>query len=327
MVTRRRIVLAFGASAFTEPFASFAQRLPTPPPHVTYLSQGSEASRGAFLTAFRDALRELGWIDGENVVIDVRWAPPGELPRVAAAAASRNPAAMVGTCIPSTRAAKNASATIPVVMSVNGDPVEAGLVVSLARPGANVTGTWTLFEQLVPKWVELIRTVAPTARIVAVLVNPDSFDDEFWWTRAEEAARRVRVSVMRSEAATASGIEDALSSAIKRHAEAMIVMVEALFLNSIPRIVTLANAHRLPAIYGFREYAEAGGLMSYGLSFRNYYKDVASYVDKVLRGAKPADLPVEQPSKLELTLNLQTAKALGITIQQSLLARADEVIQ
>ena len=327
MVTRRRIVAVLGVSAVAAPLGSFAQRLPTPVPHVTYLSQGSEVSRGAFLAAFREALRELGWIDGENVVIDVRWAAPGDLPRVAAAAVSRNPAAMVGTCIPSTRAAKNASATIPVVMSVNGDPVEAGLVASLARPGANVTGTWTLFEQLVPKWLELITMVTPGARTVAVLVNPDSFDDEYWWTRAEEAARRVRVNVVRAEAATVAGVKEAVTSAVKRRADAMVVMAEAFFLNHIPRVVTLANAHRLPAVYGFREYAEAGGLMSYGLSFRSYYRNVARYLDKVLRGAKPADLPVEQPTKLELTLNLETANALGIAIPQLLLVRADEVIR
>ncbi|HSC00994.1 MAG TPA: ABC transporter substrate-binding protein [Burkholderiaceae bacterium] len=298
-----------------------------PIPHVSYLSQGSEANRGAFLAAFRDALRELGWVDGKNVVIDVYFAAPYELPSVAAAAARRGPAAMVGTCIPSTRAAKNASATIPVVMSVNGDPVEAGLVASLARPGANVTGTWTLFEQLVPKWLELITTVAPAARTVAVLVNPDSIEKEYWWARAEEAARQVRVHVVRAEAATAADVVDALAMAVERGADAMVVMVEALFLNQIARTVTLANLRRLPAIYGFREYAEAGGLMSYGLSYRNYYKNVARYVDKVLRGVKPADLPVEQPTQLELVINLKTAKALGITIPQSLLLRADGVIQ
>src|SRR5512144_1734752 len=181
MVTRRRIVVALGAGAFTAPLAPLAQKEPTPVPHIVYLSQGSEASRGALLAAFRDGLRELGWIDQENIMIDVHWAPPYEFSQIAASLVKRNPAAIVGTCIPSTRAAKNATATIPVVMSVNGDPVESGLVASLARPGANVTGRSTLFEALLPKWLEFITTIAPDAHTIAILVNPASVDDDYWW--------------------------------------------------------------------------------------------------------------------------------------------------
>jgi putative ABC transport system substrate-binding protein len=275
MVTRRRVVLALGAGAFAAPLAPFAQRQASPIPHIVYLSQGSEASRGVLLAAFRDGLREVGWVDGENVIVDVHWAPPYEFSQVAASAVKRKPAAIVGTCIPSTRAAKNATATIPVIMSVNGDPVEAGLVASLARPGANVTGTWTLFEELVPKWLELMTTVVPAVRTIAVLVNPESLDDEYWWARGEEAAKRMGVNVVRAEARTVAGLEQAISIAIKRQAGALVVMVDGFFLSQVQRIVTLASVHRLPGIYGFREYAEAGGLMSYGLSYRDYYKNVA----------------------------------------------------
>ena len=327
MITRRRVVLAFGASTLTAPLASFAQNPPAKIPHIGYLSQGSEANRGAFLGAFRDGLRELGWIDGKNIIIDVHWSPAYEFPQVAASLVKQNPAVIVGTCIPSTRAAKNATTTIPVVMSVNGDPVESGLVASLARPGANVTGTTTLFEELVPKWLEIITTAVPKARTVAVMANPEAVGDEYWWTQIQQAAKRFRVNVVRAEATTPAGLERAFASMKKQRAGAFVMMVDAFFLNEIQRIVTLASVYKLPGIYGFREYAEAGGLMSYGLSFRDYYRNVARYVDKVLRGTKPANLPVEQPTRIELTVNLAAAKGLGLKIPDALLVRADKVLE
>jgi putative ABC transport system substrate-binding protein len=319
--------LALGASALTAPCALVAQPNVSKLPHVVYLSQGSDATRGAFLGAFRDGLREFGWIDGKNMVIDVRWAPPYEFPEIAASLVKRNPAAIVGTCIPSTRAAKNATTTIPVVMSVNGDPVESGLVASLARPGANVTGTSTLFEELIPKWIEIITTTVPSARTIAVMANPESLTDEYWWAQVQQAAERIRVSVVRAEARTPTGLDQAFASMNKQRAGAFVMMVDAYFLNEVQRIVMLANKYKLPGVYGFREYAEAGGLISYGLSYRAYYRGVARYVDKVLRGTKPADLPVEQPTKIELVINLASAKNLGLTIPAQMLARADKLIE
>jgi putative ABC transport system substrate-binding protein len=296
-------------------------------PHVAYLSQGSEADRGVFLSAFKEGLREFGWIDGKNIVIDVHWAPAYQFPQLAASLVKGNPAAIVGTCIPSTRAAKNATATIPVVMSVNGDPVESGLVASLARPGANVTGTSTLFEELIPKWFEIVTTAIPNIRTVAVMANPESVGDEYWYAQAQEAAERVHLTVVRAEAHTPAGFDREFGSMKKQHVDAFVLMVDAYFLNEMQRIIALADKYKIPGIYGFREYVEAGGLVSYGLSYRDYYKGVARYVDKVLRGTKPADLPVEQPAKIALAINLRTAKALGLAIPQSLLLRADDVIQ
>jgi putative ABC transport system substrate-binding protein len=325
MVTRRRVILALGGSALAAPCASIAQQSRIP--RVDYLSQGSEADRGVFLRAFKEGLRELGWIDGKNIVVDVHWSPAYEFPQLAAALVKRNPAAIVGTCIPSTRAAKRATTTIPVVMSVNGNPVEAGLVASLARPGANVTGMSTLFEELIPKWFEIIATIDPNIRTVAVVANPESADDEYWWTQAQQAAERTRLNVIRSEAHTPADLDREFRSMKKRRIEGFVLMVDAYFLNEMQRIISLANETNLSGVYGFREYVEAGGLISYGLSYRDYYKGVAHYVDKVLRGAKPADLPVEQPTKIELAINLASAKVLGLTIPQSLLLRADEVIQ
>jgi putative ABC transport system substrate-binding protein len=327
MVTRRRVFLALGASALTTPCALLAQQHISKIPRIDYLSQGSEADRGVFLGAFRDGLREFGWIDGKNIIIDVHWAPPYEFPQIAASLVKRNPAAIVGTCIPSTRAAKNATATIPVVMSVNGDPVESGLVASLARPGANVTGTSTLFEELIPKWLEIITTTVPNTRTVAVMANPESVSDEYWWAQVQQAAERIRVNVVRAEAHTPAGLDRAFASMNKQRASAYVLMVDAYFLNEVQRIVMLANEYKLPGVYGFREYAEAGGLISYGLSYRDYFKGVARYVDKVLRGIKPADLPVEQPTKFELVINLASAKNLGVTIPGQILVRADKVIE
>ena len=327
MVTRRRVFLALGASALTTPCALLAQQYVSKIPRIDYLSQGSAADRGVFLGAFRDGLREFGWIDGKNVIIDVHWALPYEFPQIAASLVKRNPAAIVGTCIPSTRAAKNATATIPVVMSVNGDPVESGLVASLARPGANVTGTSTLFEELIPKWLEIITTTVPNARTVAVMANQESVGDEYWWAQVQQAAERIRVNVVRAEAHTQAGLDRAFASMNKQRAGAFVLMIDAYFLNEMQRIVMLANEYKLPGVYGFREYAEAGGLISYGLSYRDYFKGVARYVDKVLRGTKPADLPVEQPTKFELVINLASAGNLGVTIPAQILVRADKVIE
>ena len=327
MNNRRRLLAALGATALTTPLSAFAQKQASKIPHIGYLSQGSEANRGAFLGAFRDGLRDLGWIDGKNIVIDVHWSPAYEFPQVAASLVKQDPAVIIGTCIPSTRAAKNATSTIPVVMSVNGDPVDAGLVASLARPGANVTGTSTLFEELVPKWLEIITTAVPKARTVAIMANPDSIGEEYWWTQVQQAAKLVRVNVMRAQASTPAELEHAFSTLKKKHVGAFVMMTDAYWVGQVQRIVTLANVHALPGIYGFREFTEAGGLMSYGLSFREYYRNVARYVDKVLRGTKPAALPVEQPTRIEFVINLGSAKNLGMTIPQALLVRADRLIE
>ena len=326
MNRRRRLLIALGAGALATSHLVLAQTKSPKIPHIGYLSQGSEASRGAFLSAFRDGLRDLGWIDGKNIVIDVHWSPAAGFPQIAASLVKRNPDLIIGTCVPSTRAAKNATSTIPVVMSINGDPVETGLVSSLAHPGANVTGASTLFEQLVPKWLEIITTAVPRAQSIAVIANPASITDEYWWTQIESAAKAMRVKLVRAEATTSAGLESTFETMKKQRAGAFVMMVDAFFLNEIQRIVTLASVYKLPGIYGFREYAEAGGLMSYGLSYRDYYKGVARYVDKVLKGAKPASLPVEQPTKIELVINKSTAKALGVSLPEQLMVRADKVI-
>ena len=322
MNTRRRILIALGASAFAAPLAGLAQQRTAKIPHVGYLSLGTAASNGAFLDAFKNALRELGYVEGRNIAIDVTWAGKAayEFPQLAATLVKTNPSAIVTTCVPSTHAAKQ------VVMSIDGDPVERGLVASLARPGANITGTLTLFQELIPKWLELINIAVPKAHTIGVLANAGE-DGAYYWDAFEDAARKVRVKVFLARANSPAAMERAFAEMKKRRAGAVIVMVDPLLAGQVQRIVTLANVHKLPGLYGFREFTEAGGLMSYGLSYKDYYKEVARYVDKVLKGIKPADLPVEQPTKIELAINKSTAQALGVSLPEQLMARADKVIE
>jgi putative ABC transport system substrate-binding protein len=312
------------AVALTLPHPGNADQASTIP-HVGYLSVGSQASNLAFLGALKDGLRELGYVEGRNIAIDVRWAgnSPSDFPQLAATLVRATPDAIVTTCIPSTHAAKDATTTIPIVMSVDGDPVAAGLVSSLARPGGNVTGTSTLFEELMPKWLELLTAAVPKARVVSALVNPENVTNPYFWAKLQQAAQRFGVKVVRVQAKTPEGLDRAFATMKKQRVDAFVVMIDALLASQAEHIVALADRYRLPGIYGYREFAEAGGLMSYGLSYRDYFKGVSRYVDKVLKGTRPEDLPVEQPRKIEFVINLATAKKLGVKIPQELLMRAD----
>ncbi len=321
----RRRLLALAAVALASPLAR-SQRSAVP--HVGYLSVGTIATNEGFLVAFRDGLRELGYVDGRNVIIDVRWVgnEAFTFPEVAATLVKDKPSAIVTTCIPSTRAAKQATRTIPVVMSVDGDPVSAGLVTSLSHPGANVTGTSTLFEELIPKWLQLIRAAVPMSRSIAVLRNPENLVDPYFWARFVQASSTTGATILPFEARAPADLAGAFEAMRKQGADALIVMTEAFLASQERRIVPLAAMHRLPAIYGFSEFAEAGGLMSYGLSYRDYFRGVARYVDAVLKGAKPADMPIEQPTKIELVVNAGTARRLDLAMPAGLLARADRVL-
>jgi putative tryptophan/tyrosine transport system substrate-binding protein len=329
MNRRRQFLIALGAGAVAASRPALAQPKTPSIPHVGYLSLGSMASNGAFLDAFKDALRELGYVEGRNIAIDVTWAGKAayEFPNLAATLVKTNPAAIVTTCVPSTKAAKSATHSIPVVMSVDGDPVASGLVASLARPGANITGTSTLFEELIPKHLEFLKLAVPKVRNIAVLVNPEGLTTPYFLNKFGDAARQIGIKLVSAEARVPADFEPAFAHMKKQHADAFVVLTEAFMAAQLQRIVTLANVYKLPGIYGFREFAEAGGLMSYGLSYRDYYKGVAQYVDKVLKGAKPADLPVEQPTKIEFVINQSTARALGINLPAQLLVRADRVIK
>jgi putative ABC transport system substrate-binding protein len=319
-------MLILAGAALTVPYSSPAQRRTVP--RIGYLSVGTGRTNEAFLSALKDGLRELGYVDGRDIVIDVRWVGNRAytFPDIAATLVEERPNALVTTCIPSTRAAKQATSTIPIVMSVDGDPVSAGLVASLARPGANVTGTATLFEQLISKWLELILATVPASREIAVLRNPENLVDTYFWAKFVEAAKERGTRIVPFEARLPEDLIGAFAAMRTRGADALIVMTEAFLAGQVQIILPLAAQQRLPAIYGYREFTEAGGLMSYGLSYRDYYRGVARYVDAVLKGAKPADLPVEQPTKIELVINMKTAQTLGIAVPPALLARADRVL-
>ena len=326
MTTRRQALQACAAAfaAGALPRARGAGK----PWRIGYLATGTPESNQAFLQSFRDALASRGYVDGRDFVLVPRYAGDnaGLFPALAASLVQDRSDMLIGTCIPSTRAAKNATGTLPVVMSVDGDPVAAGLVASLARPGANVTGTSTAFESLIQKWVELLRLAVPAARRFALLGNPDNVADAYVSARFDAAAEVVGVAPLHAVSRAKADIPQAFAELAQRRADGLVVMTESFLAGQEAIIVPLAARYGLPAIYGFREFVEAGGLMSYGISYRDYFRVLARYVDEVIRGRKPAELPIEQPNKIELTLNRRTARALSLALPRELVARADRVV-
>jgi putative tryptophan/tyrosine transport system substrate-binding protein len=282
--------------------------------------------------AFRQGLRDLGYVEGRNLVIEYRDAEGKfeRLPALAAELVVLKIDVIVTSETPAALAAKQATRTIPIVFSFAVDPVTSGLVASLARPGRNVTGLATLVPELVGKRLEQLTQAVPGVSRVAVLWQPGSQVERTETDvlkRAEVAARTVGVRLQFVEARGPENFDRAFSDMTGARAGALTVLGSAMLFNERRRLVDLAAKNRLPAVYGLREYVDAGGLMAYGPSIPDLYRRAATYVDKILKGAKPADLPVEQPTKFELVINLKTAKALGLTIPPSLLGRADEVIQ
>ena len=325
-VTRRRVLLMSLAGAVARPLAAHAQqarRLPT----IGLMGSGTAAAQKPWTAAFVQRLHELGWSEGRTVAIEYRWAE-GRSERFAEIAAEfvrLKVDVIVTHNTPPTVAAKKATTEIPVVFATAGDPVGSGIVTSLARPGGNVTGLSSQAPDAAGKRLELLREIIPGLRRVAVLAdvgNPYALVDA---AEVEKAARPLGLDVMRSEMRVAEEIEPAIE-ALKGRVQALyVIAVPLLFVNRV-RLNRLALAARLPTSHAVREYVEAGGLMSYGPHWPGMWSRAANVVDKVLRGTKPADIPIEQPSTFDLAINLQTAKALGLTIPPSLLARADHVI-
>jgi ABC-type uncharacterized transport system substrate-binding protein len=277
--------------------------------------------------AFRQGLRELGYIEGQNIVIEHR-SPEWKyerLPGLAADLVRLKVDVIVAASPAATKAAKQATSTIPIVFTVSGDPVAEGFVASLARPGGNITGLATISPDLVGKQLEMLKGVAPMVSRVAVLQNPNTHRGVL--RQAEGSARGLGVQLQILDARTPSEIDTAFATMSSRRVDGILVLRDAVFRAQRTQITTLAAKNRLPAVYGLREEAEAGGLIAYGASVPQLYRRAAAYVDKILKGAKPADLPIEQPTTFELVINLKTAKALGLTIPPSLLQRADQVIE
>ncbi len=277
--------------------------------------------------AFREGLRDLGYVDGKNIVVMPRWADtPQRLSDLAAEVVRNNVDAIVTQGTPAAQAAKRATSTIPIVMASSGDPVAVGLVASLARPGGNVTGNTILAPDLNGKRLELITELVPGISRIAVLSNPTNPITAVDIKAAEAAARSLRVSLQVLEVRDRHDFDRAFKVAIESRAGALLVFADPFVLANRTRIATLAVESRLPAVFGISGFAEAGGLADYGPDLEAMFRRAAAYIDKILKGAKPADLPEEQPTRLELVINTATAKRLGLQIPQSILLRADRVI-
>jgi ABC-type uncharacterized transport system substrate-binding protein len=327
VTTRRRFLGTLAGGLLAAPLAAEAQ----PAGKVTrigVLETTSPALNAANLDAFRRGLRELGYVEGHNFTIEYRTADgrPERFPGLAAELVRLKVDVILTRGTPAVMAAKNATGTIPVVMAASADPVLSGVVSSLARPGGNVTGLSADVVEVSGKRLELIREVAPGVSRVAALFNMSNPNDALQWKEMESAAPSLRLQLQLLDVRKPGDFAGAFDAAVKARAGALVVGIDALTWANHRSIVDLAAKRRLPAMYAGREFVDAGGLIAYGVSYPHLYHRAATYVDKILKGAKPADLPVEQPTKFELVINLKTARALGLTIPPSLLQRADEVI-
>jgi putative tryptophan/tyrosine transport system substrate-binding protein len=327
-MTRVVSIVVLVVALLAAPLAAGAQ-LPPKVSQIGLLWFGSRVSESSSVEAFMAGLRELGYVEGQNVVLQSRFAE-GNPERLATAAAEL---VRLGVDVLVTygdvgvRAAKQATGTIPIVVALTGDLVAAGHAASLARPGGNVTGQVDTSPELSAKRVELLRASAPTISRVAVLWNPSNRVKVLDFQMTQVAAQTLGVPLQSVEVRQPDDIGPAVSAAVRERAGALLVLSDALTNAQRVRIVELANQNRLPTMYFSREWVAAGGLMAYGPNWRDMYRHAATYVDKILRGTKPGDLPIEQPTTFEFVINLKTAKALGLTIPPAVLARADEVIE
>jgi putative tryptophan/tyrosine transport system substrate-binding protein len=303
----------------------------TAKPHrIGYLSSASAAANRHLIDAFRQGLAEHGWTDGKNVVIEYRFADGrhDRLPELVAELIGLNVNVIAAGPTPPALAAKSATRTIPIVMTAVGDPVRLGLVASLARPGGNVTGvSFDVGLEVFAKGLELFRECVPKLRRVAVLANPTNPAQAVAMADVTAAARSLGLPLRVVETAGPDAFDAAFASIANDRVDGLLILIEPLFLVHRARLADLARHYRLPTMYAVRESVEAGGLMSYGPSLIDSYRRAAVFTDKILRGAKPSDLPVEQPTRFELVLSQKTAKALGVTIPRALLLRADHVIE
>jgi putative ABC transport system substrate-binding protein len=323
---RREFIALGGGAVVGWPLAALGQQKATPV--IGYLSFASPGPFAPLLAALRQGLSETDYVAGQNVAIEYRWAE-GRYDRLSALAAGlidRKVDVIAASGPPSALAAKSATSTIPIVFS-SGDPVGEGLVASLARPGGNLTGVSLFTAELMPKRLELLSELVPQAGVIALLVNPNNPNTEPMIRDLQEAARAKAVQLPVLQAGSESEIDTAFVSLVELHVGGLVVGTDPFFNSRREQLVALAERYAVPAIYEWREFAAVGGLISYGSSLTAAYRLVGIYVGKILKGAKPADLPVQQPTTFELVVNLKTANALGLTIPPSILARADEVIE
>ena len=322
---RRELMLMLGG-AMTAPGALLAQQKAMPV--IGFLGSTSLDPNAPFTAAFRQGLSEAGYVEGQNVTIEYRWAEGhyDRLPALAAELVGRKVDVIVAGGTTAVIAAKNATSTIPIVFNA-ADPVEFGLVASLARPGGNLTGVSMMNTELMAKRVELLSELVPHAKVIALLVNPNNPGAERIVREVPEAAHTKAAQLQILKAGTESEIDAVFATLVQLHAGALVVQADPLFGRRREQLVALASHHAVPAIYDWREFVAVGGLISYGSNISAVFRQVGIYAGRILKGEKPADLPVQQPTTFELVVNLNTAKALGLNVPPSILARADEVIE
>jgi putative ABC transport system substrate-binding protein len=328
VVTRRNFSLVAGIGLLSARRAGHAQPASTIR-RVGALSLPSEATNAPMLAAFMQAMRNLGWVEGKNIEYRFTYADGVEdrLDSKMRELIAQKVEVILAPSPPATRAAQRATKTIPIVMASVSNAVANGFIASLAKPEGNITGITNQQEEVLGKLIEILHEVTPGVRRIAILLNENSLAYAYYWTAARDACATLNMVAIRIVANTPAQLSAAVEQIVRERSQAVVVVRDGMYLNERAKLQVLMRTTRLPVAYGFREHVADGGLLSYASDVAGNYRDAAKYVDKILKGAKPADLPVERPTKFELVINLKTARALGITLPQTVLLRADEVIE
>ena len=327
-IQRRKLLIA-AVPILAAPWFASARERAAKIARVGLLSPFSPAATARWYQAFRQGLRDLGWVEGKNIQFDYRYAEGNldRLPGLAADLVHRNVDVIVAAAATDALSAKNATKTIPIVIAAAGDPVALGLVSSLARPGGNITGLSQMSPELAGKRLALLREIVPKLSLVGVLWNPDSRTSAINWKEIQLAAQKLGIQLHSAEVRSINHFDRALSEASAARAGAIAIMPNPVIVTNLKRVADLAAKSRLPSIMHLREFADSGGLAALGPDRSDQFRRAAAYVDKILKGARPGDLPIEQPTKFELVINLKTAKAMDLAIPPSVLLRADRVIE
>jgi putative ABC transport system substrate-binding protein len=326
MISRRQLVIALGAGALVAPFGSFAQR--PAGPRIGFLGASSASDYSNEITALRAGLRDLGYLEGKNIALEYRWAESkyDRLPELAAELVYLNVDVLVTDSSTATIAARRATAVTPIVMAKSGDPIAAGLVTNLARPGGNITGLTFFTVELDAKRLELLKDAMPRITKVAVLLNPDTANNKPALEAMESAARSLKLGLHSFEVRRVNEFEAVFKTMAKQRMDAVAIRQDPMLTLYPGAIAEFSIMQRLPSV-GNKEYGESGGLIGYGVNFLDMYRRTAHYVDKILKGSKPGDIPIERATKFELVANMKTAKALGVKIPQSILVQATKVLE
>jgi putative tryptophan/tyrosine transport system substrate-binding protein len=327
-IGRRQFISALGRATVAWPFTVHAQQ-PDKMPHIGLLSPFTAADTAQWYRAFLQGLRDLGWVDGKNIVLEYRYADgkSERLPDLVAELVQRKVDVIVTSVSNDSLAAKKATTKIPIVMAAAGDPVAIGIVESLSRPGGNITGLSQMTPDLTGKRLEFLKTLAPNVTSIAVLFNPDDPISALGLKEIQLPAQNLAVEVRSLEVRNFADLDKALHEAVGARVNALAAMPNPIFVTNLKQIADFALQNRWPSMFHLREFADAGGLLAYGVDRSDLYRRAATYVDKILKGASPANLPIEQPTKFELAINVKTAKALGLVVPASLLSTADDVIE